>query len=110
MNRPKLHGTPKATEMINSFRQFEVALLFYDKGPMRASEVKAHGALLDRMARRGLIESVPSDHWLPAMWKLTTAGRSETLRFRRTYKDWLANRPGAVRPPWRSTEHSRPRP
>jgi hypothetical protein len=78
-----------ARDTITSFRQLEVAVRLYDKGPRSAKELQATGTLLAYMERRGLIVPVPNADYLPTTWMLTPTGRKETCRCRKLYKDWL---------------------
>ena len=60
-----------------------------DEGPLPASLLHADGALLDSLAKRGLIAIQPGSGEQGAVWTLTAEGRSETQDCRRLYLDWL---------------------
>ena len=77
---------------ITSFKQLEVAILLYDKGPLSARELHATGTLLAFMERRGVVEASPGGSGRCANWALTSMGRNETRRCRKAYRDWLRMR------------------
>jgi len=77
---------PGARELITSSKQLELAIRLYDEGPLRAKELRATGALLAHMERRGIVEALPGGSYLNSVWSLTPTGRKETRRCRKVGK------------------------
>jgi hypothetical protein len=77
---------PGARELITSSKQLELAIRLYDEGPLQAKELRATGALLARMERRGLVKALPGGSYLNSIWSLTPMGRKETRRCREVSK------------------------
>jgi hypothetical protein len=80
---------PGTRDLITSFRQLEVAIRLCDDGPLRAKELRATGALLAHMEKRGMVKALPGGSYLNSVWTLTPMGKKETRRCRKVYNDWL---------------------
>lgn len=78
---------------ITTPRQFEVAMLLYDRRPRRARALQATGSLLGLMEKRGIIEALPGGTNQGSFWTLTPKGREETRRCRKDHPDWLVKSP-----------------
>ncbi len=75
---------------LSTLKQFEVAMRLYTKGPLTAAGLHTSGSLLTCLERRRLVEPVPGG--ARAVWKLTSAGRRETRRYRKAYYAWRRRR------------------
>jgi hypothetical protein len=89
-NRTPRAGHFMQGRKLNTLKQFEVAMRLYTKGPLTAAGLHTNGSLLTGLERRGLVEPVPSG--ARAIWRLTSAGRRETRRYRKAYYAWRRRR------------------
>ena len=71
-----------AADEIADSKQFKVAVLLCDKGPLTARELSATGALLRQLRRRGLVAALLGEGDRPRVGALTPKGIRETRRYR----------------------------